>query len=118
MGEGGPKTLLRALFREARVGLVAGIAIGATTGVLAGLGMFHNTTLPVHTWVLGGVIAAALMVNHIIACTTGVLIPFAMKRLGLDPAQSAAVWATTVTDCCGFLATLGFAKMCMGWLVH
>jgi Mg/Co/Ni transporter MgtE len=32
-----------------------------------------------------------------------------MKRLGFDPAQSATILATTVTDVVGFLALLGLA---------
>jgi magnesium transporter len=119
VGEGGRGMLLRVLYREAIVGLLAGLTIGVTTALCAGFGLFSTAVgHPVHTWVLAGVIAAALTVNHLLACTTGVLIPFAMRRLGFDPAQSATVWATTVTDCCGFFATLGFAKLCMPWLVH
>ncbi|HET6250298.1 MAG TPA: magnesium transporter [Tepidisphaeraceae bacterium] len=118
VGEGGKGVMLRALYREALVGLVAGTIIGVTTGLCAGIGLFHDPDHFVNTWVLAGVITAALTVNHLLACTTGVLIPFAMRRLGFDPAQSATVWATTVTDCCGFFATLGFAKICMHWLVH
>jgi magnesium transporter len=118
VGEGGKGIVLRVLYREALVGLFAGVTIGITTGFLAGMGLFHDAAHPVNNWVLACVIAAALTVNHLLACTTGVLIPFAMRRLGFDPAQSATVWATTVTDCCGFFATLGFARLCMHWLVH
>ena len=64
----------------------------------------------------GLVICAALIVNHVNACVTGVSVPFVMKKLGFDPAQSATIFATTFTDCGGFLVCLGLAKMCMGWL--
>jgi magnesium transporter len=40
-----------------------------------------------------------------------VAVPFIMKWLGFDPAQSATIFATTVTDCCGFFATLGLASI-------
>ena len=42
---------------------------------------------------------------------TGAGIPFVMKKLGFDPAQSATIFATTVTDVCGFLALLGLAAL-------
>ena len=52
------------------------------------------------------------------ACVSGVTIPFVMKRLGFDPAQSATIFATTVTDCCGFFTTLGLASLALKWLGH
>jgi len=44
--------------------------------------------------VLGIVVGFALVVNHVLACTSGVAIPFVMKWLGFDPAQSATIFAT------------------------
>jgi magnesium transporter len=51
------------------------------------------------------------MINHTLACTSGSTIPFLMKWLGFDPAQSATIIATTVTDVVGFFSLLGLAKM-------
>jgi magnesium transporter len=65
---------------------------------------------------LGIVVCMALIFNHINACVTGVGIPFIMKRLGFDPAQSATIFATTFTDCGGFFATLWLATSFMKWL--
>ena len=39
-----------------------------------------------------------------------------MKKLGFDPAQSATIFATTVTDVGGFFVLFMLAKMCMRWL--
>jgi Mg/Co/Ni transporter MgtE len=36
-----------------------------------------------------------------------------MKKLGFDPAQSSTIFATTFTDCGGFFACLGLAKLVM-----
>jgi Mg/Co/Ni transporter MgtE len=44
-----------------------------------------------------------------------VLIPFVMKRLGFDPAQSATIFATTFTDCGGFFLTLWLAQLFLRW---
>jgi magnesium transporter len=41
-----------------------------------------------------------------------------MKRIGIDPAQSANIILTTVTDIIGFLAFLGFAVLFQNYLVQ
>ncbi len=58
---------------------------------------------------LGGVIAAAMLVNLMAAGLSGILIPLGLQRVGFDPAPSAGVFLTTVTDVVGFLAFLGLA---------
>ena len=60
---------------------------------------------------LGLVVGLALVINHTLACSTGASIPFIMKRLGFDPAQSATIFATTVTDVGGFFCFLGLATL-------
>lgn len=113
IGETAPRLLGRVLYRESLVGLLTGLAIGLTCWACACFGMFGYRTHPV---VLGFVVFLALLFNHINACVTGVLIPFAMKRLGFDPAQSSTIFATTFTDCGGFFATLWLAEKFMHWL--
>lgn len=112
MGESGGSVLKRALIREFQVGIWSGITIGITTGLIA---MIFNYSH--HGVALGLVICAALIFNHINACVTGVSIPFVMKKMGFDPAQSATIFATTFTDCGGFFACLGLAKIFMPWLL-
>ncbi len=63
-----------------------------------------------HRMPLAAVIFLALLCTHLIAAVTGVAMPFGLKRLGSDPAQSVCIFATTITNCVGFLATL--------WLAH
>lgn len=113
IGESAPRLIGRVLYRESVVGLLTGLAIGATCWACASLGMFGYHGHPV---VLGFVVFLALVFNHVNACVTGVLIPFAMKRLGFDPAQSSTIFATTFTDCGGFFATLWLAERFMQWL--
>ena len=110
-GESSGKVLRRALKQQALVGVFSGIAIGITTGTIAAIFNWTN-----HGVVLGFVVCAALIFNHINACVTGVCIPFVMKKLGFDPAQSSTIFATTFTDCGGFFVCLGLAKMMMRWL--
>ena len=111
LGEVDFSLLRKILYREAVVGLLSGVVIGATTAAIATFFYWSN-----HGVALGLVIMAALIINHTMACVSGVTIPFIMKRLGFDPAQSATIFATTVTDCCGFFATLGLAAIFMRWL--
>jgi len=97
--------------REFLVGLFTGLIVGLATACIAMI--THHTQQGV---VLGLVIWVALVFNHINACVTGVSIPFIMKKLGFDPAQSSSIIATTFTDCGGFLATLGLASLASRWL--
>jgi magnesium transporter len=112
LGENAPRLLMRVLYRELVCGLLTGLAVGVTTWACAAAHIFglnqYNNYNPV---LLGAVLCLALVVNHINACVTGVSIPFAMKKLGFDPAQSATIFATTFTDCGGFFATLWLAKI-------
>ena len=62
---------------------------------------------------LASVIAMAMIVNLIVAGVSGILIPVGMWRFGLDPAISAGILLTTVTDVVGFFAFLSLAKLIM-----
>ena len=108
MGEVDRKLLGRILYREAIVGLLTGIVIGVTTGIIA---LMFNADQGV---TFGVVVGVALIINHTMACVTGVAVPFVMKALGFDPAQSATIFATTVTDIVGFFCLLGLAWMFLG----
>lgn len=105
MGEVDRKVLGKILYREAIVGLLTGFVIGIAT---AGIAMLFNANQGV---TFGMVVGVALIINHTIACVTGVAVPFIMKSLGFDPAQSATIFATTVTDIVGFFCLLGLAWM-------
>jgi magnesium transporter len=110
LGETAPQLLRKVLYREFVVGLLTGIIVGITTWGCAALGAFGYDQYAGRPILLGFVVCLALLLNHINACVTGVSIPFFMKRLGFDPAQSATIFATTFTDCGGFFLTLWLAK--------
>jgi magnesium transporter len=111
LGENGPRLIWRVLYREFVCGLLTGLAVGLTTWVCAVAGIFGRSKYDGHAAILGCVICVALTLNHVNACMTGVAIPFVMKKLGFDPAQSATIFATTFTDCGGFFLTLWLAKV-------
>ena len=60
---------------------------------------------------LGLIIAAAMVINMMAAGLSGIVIPYTLDKLKLDPATSAAVFLTTVTDVVGFFAFLGLASV-------
>ena len=60
---------------------------------------------------LGGVIAAALVVNLFVASLAGTFVPLLLERLGVDPALASGTFVTTITDVVGFFAFLGLATV-------
>jgi magnesium transporter len=100
------------ILREFWCGLLTGLIIGAITAVIAYL--YYTGRAQGNAWQavgLGTIVFAALLVNHSLASVTGAGVPFLMKRLGFDPAQSATIFATTITDVVGFFALLGLAAV-------
>lgn len=108
MGRVDRRLLRRVLVKESIVGLLTGVIIGGITAGVAFLFDFGQRGLSQNV-ALGIVVAAALVINHTLACLSGAGIPFIMKKLGYDPAQSATIFATTVTDIAGFFSLLGLA---------
>jgi magnesium transporter len=47
----------------------------------------------------------------LVATVSGALVPWLMKRLGFDPAQSASIILTTITDVAGFGVFLGLGTL-------
>jgi magnesium transporter len=107
-GERGRAVVRHVIIREAIVGVLTGLIIGVITAAVI---LLWQGSFP-----LAVVVLTALVVNHTLACVSGAAVPFAMKRLGFDPAQSATIFATTVTDVAGFFCLLGLAYIAMGWL--
>lgn len=89
------------LVKELLVGVLNGLAIGVVVGVIA-WAWKQNLAL-------GVVVFAAMLLNMIAAGLSGVVIPFGLKALRIDPALASAIMLTTVTDVVGFFLFLGFA---------
>lgn len=62
---------------------------------------------------LSCVIGIAMVINMGTAALSGAAIPLILKSVGRDPAQSASIFLTTVTDIVGFAAFLGLAYLFM-----
>ena len=93
----------RFVFKEFFVGAINGVLFAVLAGVCAGV-WFQSTAI-------GGVIAAAMVVNLVVAGLSGTLIPLGLERMKVDPAIASSVFLTTVTDVIGFLAFLGLATL-------
>ena len=91
----------RAVWREVRVALLNGASVALVIGI--------GVTLAFSNPLLGGVIAAAMMANIVIAGLAGVLVPLTLERAGADPAVASSVFVTMTTDSMGFLVFLGLA---------
>jgi len=96
----------RIIRREMGVGSINGIVFAILIGAVAAL-WFHDANL-------GGIIAAAMIINMFVAAVAGILIPLLLDRLHVDPAVASAVFVTTVTDVVGFFAFLGLATWWFG----
>ena len=93
----------RVITKEVIVGCFNGIAFAVRSGVVAWL-WFQSPTL-------GGVIAAAMVINMVVAGLAGTTIPIMLDKAGADPAIASSVFLTTITDVVGFFAFLGLAAL-------
>jgi len=93
----------RILWKECVVGGANGIIFAVVTGAVAAAWF----GMPI----IGVVIGLAMIINMLIAGAAGMLIPLGLSRAGVDPAISAGILLTTVTDVVGFFAFLGLAKL-------
>ena len=94
---------LRLIGKEGVVGFANGVLFAIITGIVAVVWFGQP--------MLGGVIAAAMIVNMVVAGLSGILIPLGLDRVGVDPAIAATVFLTTVTDIVGFFVFLGLAAL-------
>jgi len=60
---------------------------------------------------IGIVIAAAMIINLVVAALSGAAIPLILRKMGIDPAIAGSVVVTTVTDIVGLFVFLGLATV-------
>lgn len=93
----------RVILRELMAGVLNGLGLALILGVAGSL-IFGDVKI-------GIVLAAAMVVNQIVAALGGVMVPLTLDRLGLDPALASGTFVTTLTDVMGFFAFLGLATL-------
>jgi magnesium transporter len=91
------------LNKETLVGFLNGLLLALLTMIISVV-WFKDITL-------GLVIGLAMVVNIVVACFVGVLIPVFLKRTPIDPALASSVFLTTITDAVGFFIFLGLASL-------
>jgi magnesium transporter len=103
-----PRHWLQVMTKELLAGLLNGVAIAITCSIA------------VYLWSgsvgLALVMAMAMITSLAIACTAGAIVPIALKKFGMDPAQSSSIVLTTITDIAGFLSFLGIALLLVDML--
>jgi len=98
-----PRHWLKVMTKELVAGLLNGVAIAVTCSIAVYL--WSNSIG------LALVMAIAMITSLAIACTAGAIVPIALKKFGMDPAQSSSIVLTTITDIVGFLSFLGIALL-------
>lgn len=90
------------LRKEALVGLLNGLAVGALAFALGYVLLGQGP-------VFGLVVLLAMWGNLIVASFAGAFIPIVLESAGIDPAVASSVFVTALTDLTGFLLLLGLA---------
>ncbi len=93
----------RVVGKEFAIAILNGVVLAVIIGLLS-LAYFDNP-------LLGGVIAAAMIINMVMAGLAGILIPVGLDRVNIDPALASSIFVTTITDVIGFFAFLGLASV-------
>ncbi|MBE1299814.1 MAG: magnesium transporter [Alteromonadaceae bacterium] len=87
------------------------LAIGFLNGIIWAVLIASVVAIWKQDFMLGVVIAFAMLVNMIAAGLAGVTLPIIMKKLKIDPALAGSVILTTITDVVGIFAFLGTATL-------
>ena len=85
--------------------------VGAINGIIWAIIMAFIAQLWFHNLKISAVIGLAIAINMTAANVSGISIPLMLKRMNIDPALSASVILTTVTDIVGFMSFLGLASV-------
>jgi magnesium transporter len=111
LGEVGMRDVFRVLRRE----LAAGLAMGSALGLVG----FLRVVLWEQAWpsygphyvAIGVAVAVSLLGVVLLGTVTGGLLPFLLKRIGLDPASSSAPFVATIVDVAGLVIYFSVASM-------
>lgn len=98
-----PRGWPRVVGKEVTVGFVNGCAVALTTSLAV--------YLWTGTWGMPLVLGISMVFSMVMAGLSGAFIPIVLTTLRQDPAQSASIILTTVTDVVGFLSFLGLATL-------
>jgi magnesium transporter len=109
IGEVRPRDWLLVLGRE----IQAGLALGA---ILGGIGFVRVTLFPpaepgTPTELIAAVVAVSLVGIVLWGSLVGAMLPFALRRLGFDPASASAPFVATLVDVTGLVIYFSVATL-------
>jgi magnesium transporter len=98
------------------------ILTGATLGLILGLiGLLRVVLFPTtdpafaqHFFIIGLTVASAVAGVVLWGSVTGAMLPFILRRLGLDPATASAPFVATLVDVTGLIIYFSVASVLMG----
>ncbi len=91
------------LMREWRIALTNAIVLGVSVQLIVGFWL--------RDWGLASVVGGSLATVILVAATLGTIMPFALRRAGIDPAVAQGPFVTTLNDIIGILVYLGLASV-------
>jgi magnesium transporter len=103
LGQLGPAQLRQMILKETKIATMNGALWGCVLGIVT-LAIYREFKLSV-------VIAAAVLLNLLVAATAGVMIPLGLHKFGRDPVMGSGVMLTALTDSMGFFIFLGLAAL-------
>ena len=90
------------------------LAVGSINAFLWASVVAITAVLWFDDYIMGLIIAIAMIISLISAALAGVLLPLSLQRLNIDPALAGGVILTTITDVIGFMSFLGLATIFYG----
>jgi magnesium transporter len=103
LGEVELRDVFRVLRRELGAGLVMGGALGVIGFTRVVIWQQLWPTYGAHYLLVAVVVALSLVGVVVLGTVTGGLLPFFLKRVGLDPASSSAPFVATIVDVAGLI---------------
>ena len=94
----------RILAREAGMGLVLGLILGA-------IGFMKVMAFGTMSTAFAATVGLTLVGICMTGCTVGSMLPIGLKRIGLDPATSSTPFIASLVDVCGILVFVHVAKI-------
>ena len=108
------RDVFKVIWKEARVGLLAGAALAAVSFIKVLLfdGMLLGN--PEVTPMVSAVISLTLVLTVFCSKIVGAFMPLFAKKVGADPAVMASPFITTVVDALSLVIYFGFATVLLG----
>ncbi|MDR8018772.1 magnesium transporter [Nesterenkonia aerolata] len=105
LGDVSPRDALKVAWREVRVGLTMGSALGVLGFTFAGA---------IYGWDIGWTIGLTLIAICVLAASVGGLMPLLAKKIGADPAVFANPFISTFVDATGLIVYFMIARAVLG----